>query len=230
MSNKVENMGAVNKINLKASNMATEWKNWLSHFHIYLVASKLSEESNARKVALLLHHMGPECLQIFNSFERSLTEVKYNDLVKLFGDYFVPQVNLTMERHTFFTRKQNGGESIDDYITVLRNLSITCDFGELKNDLVKNVFICGLSSNLQHIKERLLSEGDVTLDRAVQIAKNIETARENASQLEGLAMNVLESRSHFSRSNFQQNSNNCIETNVLLKMQFVMAAIKKGTI
>lgn len=67
---KTENMYAIEKINLNASNMAVEWESWLSQFNIYLTASKLDTESDVRKVALLLHHLGPTflthlmCLQV----------------------------------------------------------------------------------------------------------------------------------------------------------------------
>lgn len=186
--------GGISKINLKASNMAAEWKNWLAQFKIFMTASNLDQESDGRKVALLLHHLGPESFHIFTAFNKSADEVKYNDLIKLFDGYFIPKVNLAMERHAFFTRKQNGGESIDDYVTVLKNLSLTCDFGTLREDLVKDIFICGISTNFQHIKERLLSEGAIQLDKAVTIAKSIEAARDNANQLDGIAMNVLVSR------------------------------------
>ncbi|XP_046809112.1 uncharacterized protein LOC124420433 [Lucilia cuprina] len=192
MSNDIKPLGVVAKINLKASNMAAEWKNWKEQFQIYLTASKLDGESNERKVALLLHHMGSESFHVFKSFDKDIDSVKYDDLVKLFDHYFIPKINLAMERHNFFTRKQNCGETIHDYVTALKNLSQTCDFGVLRDNLVKDIFVCGISSNFQHIKERLLSEGNISLDRAVTIAQSIEAARENASQLEGLGLNILQ--------------------------------------
>lgn len=58
----------------------------------------------------------------------SAVEVKFKDLIKLFDTYFIPKGNIAIERHAFFTRKQNGGEDIDDYVQALKNLSLTCEF------------------------------------------------------------------------------------------------------
>lgn len=129
-----------------------------------------------------------------------------------------------MDRHAFFMRKQNGGEGIDEYITALKNLSLTCEFGTLREDLVKDVFICGLSPNLQHIKERLLSEGEITLNNAMSIAKSIELAREGASQLDGLGINFLSKKNKFDRKNVSKSK--CTKCDQQ-KMLFAIIAIKK---
>lgn len=115
--------------NIKAHNVAVEWKNWSKQFKIYLLASNLDLQSDKRKVALLLHNMGPQCLEIFNSFNEDIDSVKYENLLKLFEQHFIPKVNLAMERHTFFTRRQKTEESIVQYATALENLSNTCGFG-----------------------------------------------------------------------------------------------------
>lgn len=97
--------GTMASFNVKAFNVADEWKNWNKQFQIYLLATNLNAEPDKRKVALLLHHMGPAALQIFNSFNLSIDEVKYNDLVAKFDSYFIPKINLAMERHAFFFKK-----------------------------------------------------------------------------------------------------------------------------
>ncbi|GBO99797.1 Retrovirus-related Pol polyprotein from transposon 412 [Eumeta japonica] len=173
----------VAKLNLKAANIANEWKHWKEQFKMFLRATKLEAEDNSRKVALLLHHMGAECFDIANSFNIDYDKVVYEDLVKKFDEHFVPKLNIAMERHKFFTRKQTADENLESYVAVLKNLSMTCEFGEIRESLVKDIFICGMSPNFQHIKERLLSEGKIELERAVEISRNIEAARENASQL-----------------------------------------------
>lgn len=175
--------GGIGKVNLKAINIANEWKNWKDQFKMFLRATNLEAEKDGRKVALLLHHMGPECIHIGNSFNVDYDTVKYEDLIKRFDEYFVPKLNIAMERHKFFTRKQKEDETLESYVTVLKNMSL----------------ICGMSPKLQHIKERLLSEGKIELGKAVEIFRNIEAARENASQL------------------LQSSSSNQISVNVLNK-------------
>ncbi|XP_017477642.1 PREDICTED: uncharacterized protein LOC108367524 [Rhagoletis zephyria] len=85
-----------------------------------------------------------------------------------------------MERHNCFIR-QALDETLSQYATALHNLSATCEFGNLREDLVKDIFVCGLSPNFKNIKERLLSEGEIKWQKAFEIARSIEMARENAA-------------------------------------------------
>ncbi|XP_075164707.1 uncharacterized protein LOC142237220 [Haematobia irritans] len=133
---------------------------------------------------LLLHHLGPDCLEVFNSLDVDMDSVKYDDLMTRLDAYFIPKVNIVMERHKFFTRKQTNSESIEEYITSLKNLSLSCEFGALREDLVKDIFICGLLPNFANEKERLLREKGLTLEKAIQITRSITIAKESASQLQ----------------------------------------------
>lgn len=173
----------ITPLNLKESNMCVAWKMWKNQFKIFMRASNLEQQSNQRKVALLLHHLGPDCLQVFDSFDADMDTVKYEDLVAKLDAYFIPRANVAMERHKFFSRKQSADESIEQYVTSLKNLSSSCEFEQLREDLIKDIFICGLLPNYAHIKEKLLSEGKITLEKALNLAKSINIAKENASQL-----------------------------------------------
>lgn len=173
-------------MNLRATNLALSWKNWKTQFAIFMRASGFEHQTNQRKVALMLHHLGVECLDIFYSFDCDVDNISYDELIGKFNKYFLPKVNIAVERHKFFTCKQKDEQTIDEYVTCLKNLSLTCEF----DSLVKDIFVCGLSSNLNHIKERLLSEGDIKMEKAIEIAKNIEVARINAAELQGVNDNA----------------------------------------
>ncbi|XP_037931443.1 uncharacterized protein LOC119687528 [Teleopsis dalmanni] len=170
-------------LNIRSTNLAQEWKSWSKQFHIFMLATNLEEQQERRKVALLLHHLGADCIDIFNSFNMDIEEVKLENVLKNFSEYFIPKANVAMERYKFFTLQQNSEETISEYATALQNLSTTCEFKDLREDLVRDVFICGLSLNFKHIKERLLSEGDIKWGKALEIAKNIEIARQNATTI-----------------------------------------------
>ena len=168
--------------NTKAVDVAEEWTNWSRQFEIYLLASKMEAEPDKRKVALLLHLMGPDSLQIFNSFDMDINVVKYVDLVAKFKTHFIPKLNISMVRHAFFCRRQ-GEETITEYATALENLSLSCNFTTLRESLVRDIFICGLAENYRNIKERLLSDEDITWTKALEVAKSIEIAKQNLSNM-----------------------------------------------
>lgn len=95
------------QINLKATNMAREWRMWHTQFKIFIRASNLEDASDQRKVALLLHHLGSGALDIFYSFNTDVDTVQYADLVSKFESYFIPKVNIAMETHNFLCANSN---------------------------------------------------------------------------------------------------------------------------
>lgn len=174
---------SLNPINLKATNLSREWKLWYTQFKLFMRASNLESQPDQRKVALLLHHLGGNSLDIFNSFNEDVDVITYNELVIKLENYFTPKVNIAMERHNFFTCKQQNGQTIDEYVTVLKNQSLNCSFGNLREHLVRDIFTCGLLPQFGNIREKLLAEGGISLDKAVEVAKNMILAKENSNKL-----------------------------------------------
>ena len=87
----------------------------------------------------------------------------------IFDAHFLPRVNVTFERHQFFTRNQEPSESFDRYITALRKLALTCEFGEIRDSLVRDHFICRLSTVA--VKEKLFGMLNITLKTAIDKCK-----------------------------------------------------------
>ena len=51
-----------------SGNMAENWKKFSERFQLYLMASGANGKSDKTRIALLLHIMGEEAIDIFNSF------------------------------------------------------------------------------------------------------------------------------------------------------------------
>ncbi|XP_055841107.1 uncharacterized protein LOC129908549 [Episyrphus balteatus] len=166
------------RLDLKSSNMALAWKNWYAQFQIYLRASSLDSQSDQRKVALLLHHMGPDSLEVFYSFNLDIDAVEFTELVELVArcQHYYREAQVFHEDAT--------GWRIDEYVTALKNLSFSCDFETVREDLVRDIFVCGLNNNWSNVKERLLNEGAIKLEKALDIAKAIEVTKDHAKQLQ----------------------------------------------
>lgn len=65
--------------------------------------------------------------------EKSFEEVK-----EKFENYFIVKRNVIFERAKFNSRKQQAGESVDKFITDLCNLARYCNFGALKDELIRD--------------------------------------------------------------------------------------------
>ncbi|RVE51181.1 hypothetical protein evm_004146 [Chilo suppressalis] len=170
---------------LLEGNLAVNWKKWLQSFKIFMRASGINDESEERKVAVFLHYIGEKSLEIFNTFNLDVDTVKYDVLIQKFENYFVPKTNITYESYKFFTRKQNEEESLDDFMTDLINKSESCDFGSIRDRLVKDIYICNLHQKYQFVREKLLLEDDLSLEKASSISKTLVQSLTQASELKG---------------------------------------------
>ena len=75
---------------------------------------------------------------------------------------------------------QCSGESISDYLAELRRLSTHCNFNDL-GEALRDRLVCGLTK--ETVQKKLLTEADLTLAKATQIAQAHESATANARSL-----------------------------------------------
>lgn len=69
--------------------------------------------------------------------------------------------------HKFNNRSQEQTESIDMYVNALRALAETCEFGTLKDQLIRDRIVCGVHDNA--VRRKLLQESAVTLSKCVDM-------------------------------------------------------------
>lgn len=160
-----------------SGNMSDNWKFFNQKFQIYLKASKNCLEETDFQVSLLLSIIGDRALKVYNNFSFSDTQDKNDikDVLKKFEEYFMPEKNVTYERHKFFLRHQREGEGIDNYATDLRDLSSSCDFGQLTDSLIKDQIVLGIKDNT--IKDRLLRIKDLDLSKAIEVCRASEQTK-----------------------------------------------------
>ncbi|XP_013140043.1 PREDICTED: uncharacterized protein K02A2.6-like, partial [Papilio polytes] len=96
--------------------------------------------------------------------------------------HFGSKQNTTISRFKFFTRSQNRGESIDEYVTALKLLSQSCEFEHLEDGLIRDRIVCGVTDGV--VRERLLRSEDLTLAKAVKICQANEMSNEETQQIE----------------------------------------------
>ena len=79
---------------------------------------------------------------------------------------------LTFDRHSFFTRNQQESETIDTYVTELRNKASRCEFADLKDGLIRDRIVCGIIND--SVRARPLRESDLSLEKCVDICRASE--------------------------------------------------------
>ena len=71
---------------------------------------------------------------------------------------------------------------IGDFVTHLKTLSQDCDFLTLRDSLVKDMIICGVTDN--KLRERFLREADLDLDEAIKLGQAAEETKKTRQRAE----------------------------------------------
>ena len=125
--------------------VAAAWRRWEQQYKVYMVAAELSKKPEATRVAILLHSVRPEALDIFSTFqwEDGQDQDDTDTVLQKFRDYCQPRKNTVFECYTFWDRNQQEGESIDQWVTDLKNNAATCEFGDQKQFMIRDKIIFG---------------------------------------------------------------------------------------
>ena len=112
---------------------------------------------------------------------------KFDKVLEAFEQFCAPQKNILYECHGFWSSHQEEGEAIDAYITRLKLRIDSCEYDKtgwppaVKLELTRDKFIFGLLDDA--LKERLLREVDLSLQRAVSLAQRSESSKTQAKEM-----------------------------------------------
>lgn len=169
---------------LGSSNLSKTWKNWRDEFVLYLDLT-MAEADDKQKVKLFSYLVGESGRELLDTLmgDTARDAWRIEDIVTKFDDHCNPSVNEIVERYCFFTRNQGASENIDSYVTELRLLAKTCNFGTLRDSLIRDRIVCGGNNTI--MRERLLREKNLTLDTCLQLCRAAELSKENVKTITG---------------------------------------------
>ena len=99
-----------------------------------------------------------------------------------FEAYCNPKKNETVERYKFFQRFQEPGEPFERLVTNLKVLVSTCNFGTLRDSLVRDHIICGIQD--KQLQEDFLKESDLNLEKCLQTCRATALFKDQSKTLE----------------------------------------------
>ena len=135
-----------------------------------------------KKVAVFLSVIGAKTCALLKRLVSPCqpSQKIYSELVSALTTHLSPQPLVIAERLKFHQRNQHAHESVSEYAAELRRLSDTCKFGAFFKEALRDKFVCGLQSTV--IQKRLLSEADLTFDKALDHALAMELADKNTRE------------------------------------------------
>ena len=75
---------------------------------------------------------------------------KYENVMLKFDEFFKVRRNVIFERARFNRRVQKEGESADQFITALYELIETCEYGDLKGEMLRDMIVVGLRDTTKY--------------------------------------------------------------------------------
>ena len=160
-----------------------EWPRWKKRFQQFRSASTLDQEAEDRQVNTLLYCMREEAENILSSTGISDEDKKkYDKVVEKFDLYFAVRRNLIFERARFNRRVQHEGESAETYISELYELSEFCDYGDLKEEMLRDRLVVGIRDT--NLSERMQTDSALTLEKPKTMIRQKAAVKEQRRELE----------------------------------------------
>ena len=139
-----------------------------------------------KKWVIIITVIGPNVCKLLRCLvapPEKLEDKSYTDLVEAMRKHHNPKVFEIMQHLKFFIQVRQQGESISTFSLGRRAVAKFCNFGTTLDTMLRDQLVRDVNDS--HIQRRLLSEPDLTLKTAMQIALGMETAAKNAKALQG---------------------------------------------
>ena len=171
-------------INPDVPDAAKIFKFWLRTIEDFIEGLSEERGENApaiNKKRIIISFLSPEVYPYVEDAE------SYEDVVAALKRTFIKRKNNVYARHLLVSRRQGPEETIAEYLQALKHLAKECSFTDVTADqfrdqLIRDSFINGLSSTF--IRQRLLENDELTLDRAYDMADNLDMAYKQSLSIE----------------------------------------------
>ena len=153
-----------------------EWEKWIRRFGRYRMACDLHKKSEEIQVNTLLYAMGDAADDVMTTFVfgDEGDRLKYDKVKEKFDQYFLVRRNVIYERAKFNQRTQ-ADETAEEFITSLHCLAEHCNFGALKEEMIRDRIVVGVKDAT--LSEKMQLESTLTLEKAVKMARESESVK-----------------------------------------------------
>ena len=162
----------------------SDFKAWKTQWEAYCSLSGLGDQSQAKQVQALTLCLSKETLTVVENLGLTAEQRgRVQDIILAIQQYVDGHLNESVERRNFRRRKQQPGETFDDYLVALRDLSKTCKFcsDECTKKNIRDQIIDGLIDG--DTVETLLRERDLTFDETVVKCRGLEAAKRQRAEI-----------------------------------------------
>ena len=137
-------------------------------------ATAAAPEATVNKLDILINYISASVYEYISEYP------DYAAAVETLDTLFVVPKNEIFSRHLLATRKQQTGETLNNYMNALKLLAKDCQFKTVstdvyKQEMIRDAFINGIQA--QHVWQRLLENITLSLDAAFTQARSLEAVQ-----------------------------------------------------
>ena len=172
--------------------LGQNWKKLKQVWNSYEVVSRLNKQAHDYRVATFITCIGSEALEIYNAlpFESEHHKMNMGKVLRLMEVHYVGKTNIIYERFQFQSRLQQTGETAEQYITVLRALAQTSQFGASLDERVRDQLVFGVREN--GLRKQLLQVRDLALAICVDMCRAFEATTTHMRVMTGGTPDVVD--------------------------------------
>ena len=174
--------------------VAADWPVWKTRFTRFLNVSGLKSKDEEVQIDALVYHMGGQAEDLLSSFAlKDAEKKKYATVLAKFDSHFEGKKNVIYERARFNLRTQGEGEAVDDFILDLYRLADRCEYGDKKDEWIRDRLVVGVAD--RRVSEKLQLIANLDLVTAVTTVRQHESVRRQQADLQGdSSVNRISSR------------------------------------
>ena len=160
-----------------------DWTHYSERLSHNLTANGITD--SAKKKAILLTFVGPATYKQLCSLvsPAKVDDKWYQQLVEALQNFHSPKSSEIVQRYNFNSRYRQPEESMSVFVSELCGLAQFCKYRMALDDMLHDRMVCGI--NDASIQCCLLSEQDLTFEKAHILALGMEMAARNVQVLQG---------------------------------------------
>lgn len=225
----MERIKPPSELDIESLNLAETWREWKEAWNLYNISSGLSEKEDKIQIATIQSVLGARARRVLKTLPNinvDITARTVTGIVAALEAYCIPRKNVTHERYVFRMTVQED-RTFDTYLTDLRRKAERCEFGTIKDSLIRDQIVIG--TNNVALRERLLRESELTLEKTINLCRISEQSKEHLKILSSAQTSDVDS---VSRSGPTKQAwkppNNDSTTQRIMKCKFCASSHDKG--
>ena len=158
-----------------------DWTSYVERLGHFFHANGIDGDDKKRSVFLSV--IGPGAYKLLRSLlsPEKPGDKSFKSLTETMTKHYDPVPSEIVQRYKFHTRFRQSGETVSTYVSELRSLAEPCNFGATLDLMLRDRLVCGINDDA--VQRRLLSEQNLTFDKALTTAQGLEAAAKNPREL-----------------------------------------------